>query len=75
MSTLLYCMGEESEAVLASTNITDDERKVHATVLSKLDGFFKVRHREHASTNRMESQPRLLSWSSTGLPRAVRMVI
>ena len=43
VSTLLYCLGEESEAVLSSTNVTDDERKVYATVVEKLDDFFKVR--------------------------------
>ena len=43
VSTLLYCLGEEAEAVLASTNITDEEWKVYDTVLKKLDDFFKVR--------------------------------
>ena len=43
VSTLLYCLGEESEAVLSSTNVTNDERKVYATVVEKLDDFFKVR--------------------------------
>ncbi|ETW98423.1 MAG: hypothetical protein ETSY2_42830 [Candidatus Entotheonella gemina] len=43
MSTLLYCLGEQAEAVLTSTNATADERKDYATVLAKFDGFFKVR--------------------------------
>ena len=43
VSTLLYCLGEESEAVLFSTNVTEDERKVYTTVVQKLDDFFKVR--------------------------------
>ena len=36
--TLLYCLGEEAEDVLKSTNITEEERKVYATVLGKFDG-------------------------------------
>ena len=42
VSTLLYCLGEEAETVLASTNITDEQRKVYDTVISKFDSFFKV---------------------------------
>ena len=59
MSTLLYCMGEEADAVLTSTNITADERKVYATVLGKFDGFFKVRTNtiyERARFNRRDQQ-------------------
>ena len=40
VSTLLYCLGEEAEGVLTSTNVTADERKVYDTVVEK---FFKVR--------------------------------
>lgn len=43
INTLLYCLGEEAEAVLSSTNITEDERKVYDTVVSKFDAFFLVR--------------------------------
>ena len=43
ISTLLYCLGEEAEAVLASTNASADDRKVYATVLAKFDSFFQVR--------------------------------
>ena len=43
VSTLLYCLGEEAEAVLESTNINDDERKVYDTVLKKFDDFFRIR--------------------------------
>ena len=43
VSTLLYCMGEEAEDVLTSTEISDDERKRYDAVMSKFDGFFKVR--------------------------------
>ena len=41
-STLLYCLGEQAETVLASTNITEEQRKVYDTVISKFDSFFKV---------------------------------
>jgi len=44
ISTLLYCLGEQAEAVLGSTDITEEERKVYDTiVVAKLDGFFQVR--------------------------------
>ena len=43
INTFLYCIGEEAEAVLTSTNVTEDERKVYDTVVTKFDGFFKVR--------------------------------
>ena len=43
VSTLLYCLGEEAESVLESTNATADERKQYDTVLAKFDSFFKVR--------------------------------
>ena len=59
ISTLLYCLGEEAEAVLASTNATADERKVHDTVVSKFDGFFGVRKNvifERARFNRRNQQ-------------------
>ena len=36
-------MGEEAEDVLTSTEISDDERKRYDAVMSKFDGFFKVR--------------------------------
>ena len=43
VSTLLYCMGEEAEDVLTSTGISDEDRKRYDAVMSKFDGFFKVR--------------------------------
>ena len=52
---LLYCLGEEAEAVLESTNIMTDERKVYDTVVGKFDSFFKVRRNvifERARFNR-----------------------
>ena len=42
-STLLYCIGEEVESVLASTNATEDDRKDYARIIGKLDDFFQVR--------------------------------
>ncbi len=55
VSTLLYCLGEEAESVLMSTNITTDERAVYETVLGKFDSFFQVRRNvifERARFNR-----------------------
>ena len=43
VNTLLYCLGEEADDVLTSTNITEDDRKKYATVLAKFDAFFQVR--------------------------------
>ena len=43
VSALLYCLGEEADDVLTSTNISSDSRKVFADVLKKFDEFFKVR--------------------------------
>ena len=59
VSTLLYCLGEEAETVLASTGLTEDERKVYATVLEQFDGYFKVRRNvifERARFNRRSQQ-------------------
>ena len=57
VSTLLYCMGEDAEDVLTSTNIKEEEREVYATVITKLDDFFKVRRNiifERAKFNRRD---------------------
>ena len=43
VNTLLYCMGEGAAAVLASTNITAEERKVYLKVVEKFGAFFRVR--------------------------------
>ena len=43
VSTLLYCLGEEAEDILVSTNISEDQRKQYEAVLLKFDGFFRVR--------------------------------
>ncbi len=43
VSVLLYCLGEESDDVLTSTNISDDDRKKYDVVVEKFDSFFRVR--------------------------------
>ena len=60
VSTLLYCLGEEAEDVLASANLTEDARKEYASVIQCLDRFFKVRQNviyERARFNRRDQQP------------------
>ena len=56
VSTLLYCLGEEAEAVLSSTNATADDRKDYDTVLGKFDAFFQVRKNVRARFNRRNQQ-------------------
>ena len=43
ISTFLYCLGEEAEAVLTSTNATEDDRKEYDLILAKFVEFFHVR--------------------------------
>ena len=43
MSTFLYCLGEEADDVLTSTNVTAEQRSNYVAVLAKFDDFFKVR--------------------------------
>ena len=43
ISTLLYCLGEEAEAVLMSTNETTEDQAGYKKVLEKFDSFFQVR--------------------------------
>lgn len=42
-NTLLYCLGEEADAVLTSTNATADERASYDSVIGKFNEFFNVR--------------------------------
>ena len=42
VSTLLYCMGEDADDTLTSTNSTADKHKQYQTIITKLDGFFQV---------------------------------
>jgi hypothetical protein len=43
VSTLLYCMGQDAEEILTSTNISNNDRKKYETVVAQFDAFFKVR--------------------------------
>ena len=43
ISTLLYCLGEEADDVLSSTNITSDDRKKYDSVVEKFYEYFQVR--------------------------------
>ena len=59
ISTFLYCLGEEAEAVLSSTNATTEDRKDYKKVLEKFDSFFQVRKNviyERARFNRRNQQ-------------------
>ena len=59
VNILLYCLGEQAEAVLTFTNTSAEDRKVYDTVITKLDGFFKVRKNvifERACFNRRNQQ-------------------
>jgi hypothetical protein len=42
VNMLLYCMGERSEDILTSFNLSDDDAKKFNTVLRKFDDFFGV---------------------------------
>jgi hypothetical protein len=68
ISTLLYCLGEEAEAVLSSTNPADADRKAYDKVLGKFDAFFKVR-KNILSSNGLDSTKET-SWKER-VPRAV----
>ena len=39
--TLLYCLGNEAEDVLRSTNISEEDQKKYKEVREKFDAFFK----------------------------------
>ena len=55
ISTFLYCLGAESEDILSSTNITEENRKTYAGVVNQFDEFYKVRRNiifERARFNR-----------------------
>ena len=60
INMLLYCLGEEAESVLTSTNATAEDRENYDAVMEKFDTFFKV-HRnviyERARFNRRTQQP------------------
>jgi len=83
VSTLLYCLGEDAEAVLSSTNVTSDDRMDYDRVLAKFDEFFQVRknviyERARGSiegTSKAESQQNSTLWPSTPSQRTVTMVV
>ena len=43
VNTLLYCLGDDAEDVLRSTNISEEDRKKYGKVLENFDQFFQVR--------------------------------
>ena len=43
VNTLLYCLGDDAEDVLRSTNISEEDRKKFNVVRDKFDQFFQVR--------------------------------
>ena len=43
VSGLMYCMGEDAEDILSTTNISEEHKKVYSRVLSKFDEYFGVR--------------------------------
>ena len=55
MDTLLYCLGDEADSVLASMNVSAEDRKKYQEVIGKLDSYFRVRRNvifERARFNR-----------------------
>ena len=42
VSTLLYCLGQDADDVLHSTNIAEDKRKDSQAIVAKFDSFFGV---------------------------------
>ena len=43
VNTLLYCLGDDAEDVLRSTNISEEDRKKYGKVLENFGQFFQVR--------------------------------
>ena len=43
VSSLMYCMGEDAEEILATTNITVEQKKEYRRVVQKFDEYFQVR--------------------------------
>ena len=59
ISTFLYCLGEEAESVLASTNATGADRRDFDCIIAKFDAYFQVRKNviyERARFNRRNQQ-------------------
>ena len=51
VSAFLYCLGEDAEDVLVSTNISSDDNKVYGRVIAQFDTFFKVRKIPHLNVH------------------------
>ena len=54
VSSLMYCMGEDAEEILATTDIPVEQRKDYEQVVQKFNEYFKVRKNlvyERASFN------------------------
>ncbi len=66
VSTLLYCLGEEANDVLASTHISEEDKKVFSKVVEKLDDYFKVRHNVIFERARFNQRNQSTSWRYTG---------
>ena len=52
---MLYCLGEETEDILASTNIGEEDRRKYDSILAKFDSFFSMRKNmtiEHTKFNK-----------------------
>ena len=43
VSTLLYCLGEDTEEILDTTQISEEDRKSYTKVIGEFDNYFKVR--------------------------------
>jgi len=59
-STLLYYLGPDSDDVLTTTRISDDDRNKYIKIIEKLYEYFKVRHNvifERARFNQRNQQP------------------
>ena len=59
VSTLLYCLGQDAEDILRSTNISAENRGSYMAVLAAFNAFFKVRRNvifERARFNRRNQQ-------------------
>ena len=57
VSTLLYCLGEEANDVLTSTNISEEDKKQFTKVMDQFDEFFKVLIFERARFNQRNQLP------------------
>jgi len=55
-----YCLGEDADNILTTTQISDEDGNKYKKVVEKFDEYFKVRHNvifERARFNRRNQQP------------------